>query len=91
MVYRMRKSRCIVNTKLNEADGQEADIGPEKDKKASGAVVSLIQGLSGKNILADAEGFKPNVDLRKVIKKPSTFEGASGRFLEWTNEVHGCG
>ena len=48
-----------MNTKLNEADGQEADRGSEKAKKASGAVVSLIQGLSGKNRLADAESFKP--------------------------------
>ena len=48
-----------MNTKLNEADGQEADRGPEKAKKASGAVVSLIQGLSGKNRLAGAESFKP--------------------------------
>ena len=55
MVYRMRKSRWT--QELNEADGQEADIGHEKDKKASGAVVPLIQGLSGENRLADAEGF----------------------------------
>ena len=75
-----------MNTKLNEADGQEADRGPEKAKKASGAVVSLIQGLSGKNRLADAESFKPNVDLSKVINKPALLDSTNGRFHQSINQ-----
>ena len=71
----------------DKAEGQETDVDPEKAKMALGAVVSLIQGLQGKKTLANAEGFKPNVDLSKVINKPSTFDGASGRFHEWRNEV----
>jgi hypothetical protein len=73
---------------LKKAEALEKEIDHDKAKVALGALFSLIEGINGKKSLGDAErSIMPNVDLTKVINKPSTFDGATGRYHEWKNEV----
>lgn len=70
--------------KLREAEGQEKEIDLSK---MNPILLAELRSLADQSIGKSPAPAERRLDLTKVVNKPSTFDGTTGRFHEWKNEV----
>ena len=65
-----------------------------KDKETEDAqrlnaakVLSAVLEYAGEGRRANNASREPRIDMTKVINRPSTYDGISGRYHEWKNEI----
>ena len=78
---------------ITPAKGEEAEDA-NKDKETEDAqrlnaakVLSAVLEYAGEGRRANNASREPRIDMTKVINRPSTYDGISGRYHEWKNEI----
>lgn len=77
---------------ITPAEGEEAEDA-NKDKETetlqlnAAKLVSAVLEYAGEGRRVNNASREPRIDMTKVINRPSTYDGISGRYHEWKNEI----
>jgi len=79
---------------ITPAEDDESAGDANKDKETEDAqqlnaakVLSAVLEYAGEGRRVNNASREPRIDMTKVINRPSTYDGISGRYHEWKNEI----